>query len=789
MTRLLPAKIATCLLVGLGMSILVPGCDSGGTALSLPSGSVPLPAAAGGDKSVGSAAGLGTGRRGPLGTEVPGSGDQAKIVSQIEGDRLAVIPVPVALTKQTESSPFRFAEIAKEAGIDFVHFSGMTEDKHFPTANGSGVAVFDYDNDGLLDIYFATATLLPLGTAEKGPNRLYKNLGGNHFKDVTLAAGLGYRGFCHGIISGDIDNDGDQDVFLCNYGPNVLYLNNGNGTFKDISKQAGIDAPHASGLEVKLLADDAKGVPTKGKNLIVAGSVDGVLHLRIFDRDGDIVVDTDEAKRPNQARQFEELKKQLKNLRPSAELAASENRQVLTDVTKADQEVPGLLIPASESHQVITAVTAIVGQIPPNWSSSGAMLDFDNDGYLDIYVSNYGRWIYPDDHKRVGDEKKKVWLYTSPRSIKMVKHLFFRNNRNLTFTDVYDRVITVEKEVEDPKTNEKKRARVPEPRNDGHGFGVVAADLNNDGLIDLYVANDMNPNFLFLNRGDGTFDDVSEISGAAYDINGMAQSGMGVDAEDVDGDKDGLPELFVTNFTNEYATLYQNFGNGVFYDNTAFFGLASDSMPWVKWGCALADFDNDGWPDCFFTNGHVDNNRRLLGQPVDYEEIPLLFRNLEGKRFRISTRDVGAYFDTKHVGRGAAFGDIDNDGDIDIVVNHKDGPPALLRNDTKTKNHWIRFVLQGTKSNRDAIGSKLEIVTGKRTLYRQRKGGYSMMGTNDPRVLVGVGPATVVDKVTIRWPSGIVTTLENLKVDQDTKVVEPNNGTIQPRGAARGQAK
>ena len=130
-----------------------------------------------------------------------------------------MIPASVSLTKQTEPSPFRFAEIAKEAGIDFVHFSGMTEDKHFPTANGSGVAVFDFDNDGLLDIYFATATLLPLGTAEKGPNRLYKNLGHGHFKDVTDASGLGFRGFCHGIITGDIDNDGDQDVFLCNYGP------------------------------------------------------------------------------------------------------------------------------------------------------------------------------------------------------------------------------------------------------------------------------------------------------------------------------------------------------------------------------------------------------------------------------------------------------------------------------------------------------------------------------------------------------------------------------------------
>ena len=174
--------------------------------------------------------------------KVPGAqakpSNSSASVSHIEGDRMQSIPKAV-MSKQTESSPFRFAEIAKEAGIDFVHFSGMTDDKHFPTANGSGVAVFDYDNDGLLDIYFATCTLLPLGTAEKGPNRLYKNLGGNHFKDVTESSGLGFRGFCHGIITGDIDNDGDQDVFLCNYGSNALYLNNGNGTFKDISKAGG----------------------------------------------------------------------------------------------------------------------------------------------------------------------------------------------------------------------------------------------------------------------------------------------------------------------------------------------------------------------------------------------------------------------------------------------------------------------------------------------------------------------------------------------------------------------
>lgn len=572
----------------------------------------------------------------------------AKAAKPIEGDRMANMgEEPRHVTKQTESSPFRFAEIAKEGGIDFVQFSGMNKDKHFPTANGSGVAMFDYDGDGLLDLYFATATLIPVGSVKKGPNRLYKNLGGNKFKDVTEASGLGFQGFCHGIIVGDVDNDGDQDLFLCNYGPDVLFQNNGNGTFQDISKSAGVDRP--------------------------------------------------------------------------------------------------------------------------GWSSGGAFLDYDNDGDLDLYVSNYGEWIYPKDDVFCGDSEKDVRLYCSPRSVRTVKHFFYRNNLKetgkLSFTDVLD--------------------AAGMGRSDGHGFGVLAADLNQDGRIDLYVANDMNPNFLYLNKGDGTFEDATENSGAAFDEKGQAQSGMGVDAEDVDGD--GLIDLFVTNFANEYNTLYQATGKGTFMDVTPFFGLASDTMPWVGWGTALADFDNDGWVDNFVTNGQVDDNRRALGQRIDYEEPPGLFANLKGKRFRLATRDAGPYFDAKHVGRGAAFGDIDNDGDIDIVVNHKDSAAALLRNDTKSDNHWIRLELRGTKSNRDAIGSQVEVVVKGREkpILRQRKGGCSMESANDPRLLIGVGKADVIEKLTIRWPSGAVTTQTNVKTNQAYPIVEPETAESQKPGAPK----
>ncbi|WP_435021376.1 CRTAC1 family protein [Tundrisphaera sp. TA3] len=567
----------------------------------------------------------------------PTAGPAPRPASTITGDREAHYKAePANPTIPQEVSPFRFAEVAAASGIDFRHVSGMTEAKHFPTANGSGVAFLDYDGDGKLDLYFVTATTLPLGSSSGGTNRLYRNMGDGKFEDRTGPSGLGFSGFCHGIVVGDIDNDGDPDVFLCNYGPNALYLNRGDGTFEDIS--------HASKIDV------------------------------------------------------------------------------------------------------------------PGWSSGGAFFDYDGDGDLDLYVANYGIWNLPEDDRFCGDREKNVRLYCSPREIRTTKHFLYRNNGDRTFTDVYDQFLV------DASGN-------PIPgRDDGHGFAAVAADVDDDGRADLYVANDMNPNFLFLNKGGGKFEDATDSSNAAYDEKGHVQSGMGVDAEDIDGDGD--PELFVTNFAHEYNTLYQNRGGGNFLDMTPFSGMGADSRPWVGWGTALADFDNDGWPDCFVANGHVDDNRRALGQNVDYAEPPLLHRNANGKRFRLATRDVGPYFSGVHVARGAAFGDFDDDGDIDIAVSHKDGPAALLRNDTPAQGHWIRLELTGTKSNRDAIGATIRVEAGGRTIVRQRKHGSSVFSSHDPRMLIGVGDAAEVDKLSIRWPSGATTVRERVAVDATLAVVE-----------------
>ena len=581
----------------------------------------------------------------------PAPGDEPKPtppapLRKIVGDREAdVAPTaatkPRAVTPQAPS-PFRFAEVAEAAGVRFTHFSGMTEARHFPTANGSGAAFSDYNNDGKLDVYFASATLLPLGTATKGPNRLFKNLGDGKFEDATESSGLGFQGFCHGVIAGDVDNDGDQDVFLCNYGANALYRNNGDGTFADVSRAAKIDK---------------------------AG-----------------------------------------------------------------------------------------------WSSGGAMFDYNNDGLLDIYVANYGSWKLPDDDIFCGDAEAKIRFYCTPRTIRTVKHFLYKNNGDGTFTDVIDDFLV-----------DATGAKIP-GRSDGHGFAVVAADLDGDNKIDLYVANDMNPNFFFVNNGNGTFKDYTEASGAAFDDRGQAQSGMGVDAEDIDGDGD--LDIVVSNFDHEYNTIHMNVGGGSFTDVTPMYGLAADTTPYVGWGLSLADFDSDGWPDCFVANGHVDNNRDQIGQSSAYAEPPLLHRNVptrtgQGRRFQLATRDVGPYFATRHVARGAAFGDFDNDGDVDMAINHKDGPAALLRNDTPPgPNHWTRLELVGTRSNRDAVGAIVHIEAGDRTLVRQRKGGCSVFSANDPRLTIGLGPAAEIAKLTIDWPSGAQTVREHLPVDQAHRIVE-----------------
>jgi hypothetical protein len=312
----------------------------------------------------------------------------------------------------------------------------------------------------------------------------------------------------------------------------------------------------------------------------------------------------------------------------------------------------------------------------------------------------------------------------------------------------------------------------------GRGQGVVASDVNNDGHIDLYVANDLSPNFLFINTGHGGFEDQTEISCAAYNAEGQSEASMGVDAADVDGD--GLPELFVTNFYHEHNTLYRNLskpGNTLFQDVSQWTGVAAGSMLYVGWGTGFEDLDGDGWLDIFVTNGHVDDNLDKLSRDEPYAQPPAVWRNAGKGQFEKFLEEAGPYFGTKHVGRGAAFGDLDNDGQVDIVVSYKDERPTVLHNESRAHaaqpNAWTQLRMIGTRSNRDGIGVRVEIEAGEKRWTREIRGGRSYLSAHDLRLTIGLGDAPRIDRLIVHWPSGQVSRLENLDVNRPYTIREP----------------
>jgi hypothetical protein len=396
----------------------------------------------------------------------------------------------------------------------------------------------------------------------------------------------------------------------------------------------------------------------------------------------------------------------------------------------------------------------------PLWSCGAAFLDYDNDGWLDLYVANYGEWSDDGPHPFCGDQSRGLRSICSPTLIPPQRHFLFRNKGDGTFEDRTEAAGVL--------------------RRDGRGMGVVAADLNADGWIDLYIANDKCPNFLFINRGDGTFDDVSESSGAAYSMAGEAQGSMGVDAEDVDGD--GLPELLVTNFRGEGIALYHNLGGGNFLEHAGPAGVVKGSKPYVGWGCALTDLDGDGRPDLVVVNGHVDDNLNEFGKDVPQAEPAKVWRQERGGIFR-EVAAPGTFFARDHVARGVSFGDLDNDGDTDVVVSIMEGHPAVLLNES-APGPWLRLELVGRRSNRSAIGAAVVAYRGEHAVaWRQVKGGGSYLSANDPRVLITPGAGPPVDRVEVRWPSGAFSTLSAPEMGRTHRVIEPEEGPPQGTGA------
>ena len=380
----------------------------------------------------------------------------------------------------------------------------------------------------------------------------------------------------------------------------------------------------------------------------------------------------------------------------------------------------------------------------PRWSTGCAFGDYDGDGWVDLLVANYVDFRLGDLPKfgeGANCQYRGLAVQCGPKGLKGAGDALYHNNGDGTFTDV------------------SKAAGVSDP-NGYYGLGVVWADLNEDGRPDAFVANDTTPNFLYRNEGQGRFSEIAYVAGAAVSENGTPQACMGIALGDYL--HAGRLSLFVTNFSEEYNTLYRNEGKLTFTDVSYASGTASSSLPYVGWGAGFFDLDNDGWLDLLVVNGHVYPQVDTRDIGTKYRQPKLLYINKRDGTFREASRDVGTALPVPRVSRGAAFGDLDNDGDIDIVVGELDGPPVILRNDGGNRNNWITLELRGTRSNRLALGARVKVVTGKLAQVDEVRSGGSYLSQNDLRLHFGLGKAERVDRVEIRWPSGKTEVLQNL---------------------------
>ena len=376
------------------------------------------------------------------------------------------------------------------------------------------------------------------------------------------------------------------------------------------------------------------------------------------------------------------------------------------------------------------------------WGTSCAFADFDNDGFLELYVSNYAKYT-PDSNKPC--YRHDIPVYCGPSSYPPQPDVLYRNNGDGTFINL---------------TEKSGLLNVPA----AHGLGVAVGDSDNDGDIDIYVANDQDFNFLFENRGDGTFEEAGLLSGVSCSDMGKAEAGMGVAFADYDND--GKLDLTVSNFQNETNTLYHNEGDNFFMDATIPAGIAEHTHRYLGWGIGFLDVDNDGHKDIFVANGHTMDNIVEVDRSTTTPQQNLLFRNLGDGKFENVTAEMGAGFALRKTSRAAAFGDYDNDGDIDILVTNWNQTVDLLKNEGGNRNNWIQVQAVGTKSNRSGIGARIKVVTGERTQYAEVKSSGSYLTFSDLRVHFGLKDAERIDLLEIRWNSGIVDTATNLPVNQ-----------------------
>jgi hypothetical protein len=414
----------------------------------------------------------------------------------------------------------------------------------------------------------------------------------------------------------------------------------------------------------------------------------------------------------------------------------------------------GVVLYRNNGDGTFTDVTKQAGLTDVQYATGATFGDYDGDGWVDLFVSHYVDF-HLDDLPKFGDSKTCQYhglaVQCGPRGLKGAGDLLFHNNGNGTFTDV------------------SKAAGVDDPHG-YYGLGAVWSDFNEDGRLDLFVANDSTPNFLYRNDGNGHFTELAFLAGTAVSQDGSEQAGMGVALGDYL--HTGRLSLFVTHFSEEYATLFRNDGGMTFTDVSFHAGVATPTIPFVGWGTSFFDFDNDGWPDLFLVNGHVYPQVDTLDVGARYREPKLLFLNQRDGTFRNISKLVGPAIQIPQVSRGAAFGDLFNDGHVNIIVENLDGKPMILREEGGNHNHWIGFELAGTKSNRLALNARVKAVAGDLIQVDEVRSGGSYLSQNDLRIHFGLGSHDRLDRVEILWPTGKSDTITNLAADHIYAVKE-----------------
>jgi hypothetical protein len=526
-----------------------------------------------------------------------------------------------------------FADVTRAAGIEFRLTCGGPDKLYIMDSMCGGVAAFDYDNDGWIDIFLVNGS--EIGDLKAGnchPGKLYHNNHDGTFSDVTAKSGIDHCGWGFGAAVGDYDNDGKDDLYVTYLDGAVLYRNNGDGTFSDVTSKARV------------------------------GNTG-------------------------------------------------------------------------------------------NWGTSAAFGDYDNDGYLDLYVANYVDLELnhlPEFGQGSFCQYRGFAVSCGPRGLKGGRDRLYHNNRDGTFSDVSEKLNI------DPGSY--------------YGLGVMWLDYDLDGCLDLYVADDSTPSMLYKGDCKGGFTEVGARAGVAYSGDGREQAGMGIDSGDYDND--GWPDIAKANFSDDTNNLFHNDHNGEFTDLAGPSRFGPISTPFLGFGLKFLDADNDGWLDIFIANGHVNPQVDQHTFGVTYAQRPFLFHNLGNGKFEEIGQRAGMPFARRYVGRGAATADFFNDGKVDLLVNVIDASPLLLRNQSARSGHWLRIKTIGTRSNRDGFGARVEVRSANKTQSAEVRANSSFESASDGRLHFGLGAATRVDAITIRWPSGAVDQFGPQNSDQEIAVEE-----------------